>query len=117
MKTTMKRILVAFLLLGLTGVVHAASPPDQINFQGVLRDDNNDPLDGDFDMQFRFFDMAAGGTETMLDQHLLAGTGQVTVSAGLLSVALGRVLFFRRRGWLGSRRSRSKDRSRGGSPQ
>ena len=67
----------------------AASPPELIGFQGVLRDSNGSPRDGDFDMRFRFFDAPMGGNEILTDEHLLGGSGDVTVTQGLFHAALG----------------------------
>lgn len=67
----------------------ALDPPDLLNYQGVLRDSSGVPLNGSFDMVFRFFEVPAGGTEVLVDEHLSAGTGSVVVSDGLFSVALG----------------------------
>ena len=43
----------------------AASPPQRINFQGVLRDSAGGPAEGDFPMVFRFYDSV--GTEVPCD--------------------------------------------------
>ena len=40
------------LAIGLAG---AASPPDLLNYQGVLRDASDNPLDGSYDMIFNFY--------------------------------------------------------------
>ena len=76
----------ALLMIALAaGVALAASPPAIVNYQGVLRDDQNLPLDGSFDMTFRFFDTENVGTgnEIMIDAHVAAGSGDVTVNGGL----------------------------------
>ena len=67
----------------------AAAPPDAVHYQAVLRDGDGNPRDGSFDMVFRFFDAEAGGNEILVDAHLAAGSGDVTVSDGLMAVALG----------------------------
>jgi hypothetical protein len=66
-----------------------ATPPDLVNFQGVLRDSADAPLDGPYNMVFRFFDDPAAGSEILVDSHLAAGSGAVTVTGGLFNVALG----------------------------
>jgi hypothetical protein len=66
-----------------------AAPPDRVNYQGVLRDANDVPRDGQFNMIFRFFDAATGGNEILVDSHLQANNQEVVVSGGLFSVALG----------------------------
>jgi hypothetical protein len=62
----------------------ASSPPDAINYQGVLRNSSNEPLDGTYGMLFRFFSADSGGEEILVDAH-----GTVTVSGGLFNVQLG----------------------------
>jgi len=66
----------------------AVSPPGQMNYQGVLRDDDGVPLDGLYDMVFTFFSDATAGDEILIDSHQAAGSGAVTVSEGLFNVAL-----------------------------
>lgn len=52
------------LLLGWCGMSLAASPPERINFQGVLRDAAGAPAaDGDYSMVFRFFGNGAGACD------------------------------------------------------
>jgi len=82
---------ISFVLFLLCGVVllSAATPPGFINYQGVLRDDAGAPLDGSYDMVFTFFSDAAAGDEILIDSHLAAGSGAVTVSDGLFNAALG----------------------------
>ncbi len=67
----------------------AATPPDGVHFQGVLRDAAGAPRDGDFDMVFRFFDAESGGSEILVDEHRAAGTGAIAVESGLFGVTLG----------------------------
>ncbi len=90
---TMKNswMLVAVGLLGVSGVAMGGTEPSPfINYQGVLRNTAATPLDGTFDMVFRFFDAPLGGNEILIDEHLVApGTGDVTVTGGLFNVALG----------------------------
>src|SRR5262245_37598406 len=64
-------------------------PPERINYQGVLRDQNGMPLTGTYDMWFRFFDAATGGNEILVDQHTAATGNAITVSGGMLDVVLG----------------------------
>ena len=61
---------------------HAATPPATVNYQGVLRDQNDTPLSGTYDMVFRFMDAATAGVEIMIDQHAAAAGNAVTVSNG-----------------------------------
>ena len=71
------------------GMSLAATPPGTVNYQGVLRDAAGTPLDGDHDMVFRFFTAGIGGDEILIDEHLAAGTGAVSVAGGLFNVGLG----------------------------
>ena len=80
---------ISLLLLGTSVAALAATPPVTINYQGVLRDAADNPLSGDHDMVFRYFDASAAGTEIMYEEHLAAGTGAVSTSAGLFKVVLG----------------------------
>jgi hypothetical protein len=68
-------------------VADAANPPVWVNYQGVLRDDMNNPLDGTYDMVFRFF--GPSDVEILIDRHTGAQGGAVTVSDGLFNVLLG----------------------------
>ncbi len=81
----------AFLLILALGLpmLQAATPPDLLHYEGVLRDASGAPEEGSFDMIFRFFDAEVAGDEVLIDQHLAAGTGAVAVSGGLFDVALG----------------------------
>ena len=77
-------LILAVITLASTGIVSAADPPERINYQGVLRNDADEPLDGTFAMVFRFFDAPTGGNEISVDAH-----GAVNVSGGLFNVELG----------------------------
>ena len=59
------------LTVGLT--VAQTTPPDVLNYQGVLRDASDAPLDGTYPMVFRFFDAAASGNEILVDEHFAIG--------------------------------------------
>ena len=78
---------VLFCLSVATGAVLAAAPPDLVNYQGVLRDAADTPLEGMHDMVFRFWSAEVGGDEILVDSHTAAGA--VTVSGGLFNVQLG----------------------------
>src|SRR5437867_1117809 len=67
----------------------AATPPTLVNYQGVLRDQNDKPLSGTYDMLFRLMDADTAGTEIMIEQHAAVTANAVTVSGGLFNVALG----------------------------
>jgi hypothetical protein len=81
-------VLLALILLA-GGAVLAATPPDRVRYQGVLRDASNNPQDGSFDMVFRFFDAEVGGGEILVDSHTAADGAAVTVTGGLFDVQLG----------------------------
>ncbi|MCU0230020.1 MAG: hypothetical protein MUC67_01455 [Acidobacteria bacterium] len=90
MKQFAKIGLAAVLVAGFfTGAMAGIEPSPFINFQGVLRDAGDNPLDGNFDMTFRFFNAAAAGSEILVDRHMTGGTGAVRVTAGLFSAVLG----------------------------
>lgn len=77
------------LILTLALPTFAATPPTLVNYQGVLRDQNDNPLSGTYDVTFRFMDAAAAGNEIMVDQHTAATSNAVAVTGGMLNVALG----------------------------
>ena len=78
------------VLAGLSGLALAGSEPSPlINYQGVLRDADDRPLEGGRDMIFRFYDAPSGGSECLVDEHLTSGTGDVLMSGGMFNVALG----------------------------
>ncbi len=82
---------ISLLLLGTTVAALAATPPVTINYQGVLRDAADNPLSGDHDMVFRYFDASAAGTEIMYEEHLATGTG-AEVQRPLATVVIGGIL-------------------------
>ena len=67
----------------------AADPPPLIHYQGVLRDASDRPLDGSYDMVFRFWNDPVWGDELLVDSHTEVSGGAVIVSNGLFGVALG----------------------------
>jgi hypothetical protein len=75
------------LALLLAAVTPAFAQAPHMNYQGVLRDSADNPLDGTYDMVFRFYGPV--GQEFLIDEHLATGTGAVTVTNGLFNVALG----------------------------
>jgi hypothetical protein len=77
-------VILALIALAVTSLVSAADPPERMNYQGVLRNSADVPLDGSFPMAFRFFDALTAGNEILVDAH-----GAVTVSGGLFNVQLG----------------------------
>ncbi len=89
-------MLVAFFV-AFCGAAVAATPPDLVNYQGVLRDNTDAPEGGSFEMIFHFYEDGQGGSEILFDEHCaVAGpavcvgeTGAVTVTGGLFNVQLG----------------------------
>ena len=89
MKTTSSKIqsLCIVMLFGWVGWSFAASPPERINIQGVLRDINGNPGNGSLNMRFDFYDAdggptCSGGTLLLTDQHLAGGTGAARRTRG-----------------------------------
>lgn len=79
----------AVALLAVTPLA-AATPPNVINYQGVLRDAGGNPATGSFEMVFRLYDQATGGTLILTDYHApSAGGPAVDVTNGLFSVEIG----------------------------
>ncbi len=66
-----------------------ATPPDHINYQGVLRDAAGQPLTGTFSMIFRYFDTESAGNEILEEWHDSYAGNLVPVSQGIFSVQLG----------------------------
>jgi hypothetical protein len=86
----MEKIGIAQLVLALVAVSgFAASPPGLVSYQGVLRNAAGSPLTGSYDMVFTFYSASSGGDQILLDSHLAAGTGAVTVTNGLFRANLG----------------------------
>jgi hypothetical protein len=71
------------------GPAFGTTPPDRLNYQGVLRNASDDPQNGSFDMVFRFLDADVGGSEILVDSHTAADGAAVTVAGGLFNVQLG----------------------------
>src|SRR5262245_53227057 len=83
------RVAIVLVLVVLSGAgAHAASAPDTLNYQGVLRSAADVPLTGSYDMVFRFWSDASAGDEILVDQHL-APAAPVAVTGGLFNVTLG----------------------------
>ena len=83
-----RAIAISSVLFALASWTLAASPPARVNYQGSLRTNPGGvPENGNRDMIFHFFDMAAGGCEILRDIH--TGAASVTVTGGLFNVLLG----------------------------
>src|SRR5262245_56053388 len=78
------------LLLGSSVAIAplAATPPATVNYQGVLRDQNDVPLSGTYDVVLQFCDSATFGNVILEDQHVAASANAVSVGNGLFTVAL-----------------------------
>jgi|GEM_PF-2221798 len=74
--------LLATALLALAGISHAA--PTEINYQGVLTDQNGNPVNGVRAMQIKIYDAPTGGT-LLYSEDL----GNVSVQDGIYSFAFG----------------------------
>ena len=62
----------------------------QIPFQGVLNDSGGNPVtDGSYDMVFRIYDAASGGTTLWTGTHTAGNGNPVTVTNGFFDVLLG----------------------------
>jgi hypothetical protein len=76
--------LIGSIVLMTVPALAQVDPPDSINFQGVLRGAEGEPLDGPHDMYFHFWSEPELGHEIGMDPHT-----PVIVSGGLFNVALG----------------------------
>ncbi|HEV8200199.1 MAG TPA: hypothetical protein VGS03_09275, partial [Candidatus Polarisedimenticolia bacterium] len=54
-------------MLAALAPARAAAPIPLVNYQGVLRSASGQPLDGDYDMVFRFMSAASAGDEILVD--------------------------------------------------
>ncbi len=61
-----------------------AEIPKLINYQGMLTDNSDEPLDGDFNITFRIYNASSGGTMRWDETH-----SSVPVTDGLFNVILG----------------------------
>ena len=79
------RILLSLCALFIS-IIGIAQVPSTINFQGVLTDSNDDPIEGSFDMTFRIYNAEIDGTLMWEEVH-----SSVVVTKGLFNVMLGSV--------------------------
>ena len=84
-RTPRRLVLVSALLVSLA----ALGAPDRIAYQGVLRNAASVPLNGSYDVVFRFYGAATAGDEILVDRHETAAALAVVVSTGLFTVDLG----------------------------
>jgi len=77
-----------------TPTSHAVqSVPYQMNFQGRLNDSTGAPMpNGTYNMRFRIYSVASGGSSVWSEQRsVYSGTGVTVTTGGLFSVQLGSV--------------------------
>jgi len=72
-----------------TGNALAVTPPDTMNYQGMLKDSAGNPLTGTYDMVFRFHDSESGGLAILIESHTAGLGNPVSVTEGLYDVILG----------------------------
>ena len=78
---TFYRLIAPLLLAFATGLrAFAASPPSLVNYPGVLRDQNDKPPTGTFDVLLRFMDDPVAGNEIMIEQHAAVTANAVAVT-------------------------------------
>ena len=77
----MKRMIgmLGILLFVLAGVTQVSAVPSLINYQGVLTDQEGEPLSGTYFMTFIIYDAASGGNQLWTEAH-----GSVNVNEGRL---------------------------------
>jgi hypothetical protein len=81
----MKKKLVVVFLVSLLSAAVLAAIPQQINYQGQLKNSSGAPLIGNYSMVFTIYDAATSGT------NLWSETQTVSCDAGLFNVLLGSV--------------------------
>lgn len=81
-------LLLILLAVAVSGTLLAGIQPSPfINYQGVLRDNEDKVLTGDYDMQFLFYDAETVGNLLLTDSHI--GSEAVGISGGLFETKLG----------------------------
>jgi hypothetical protein len=88
-KITISLFLFLLLFLFLFSSVSLGAVPNQINYQGVLRNIDGSPMDGLFNMTFRIFSSPEGEDLLWEEEHIEGN--RVTVDKGLYSVQLGSI--------------------------
>jgi hypothetical protein len=69
------------------GIAPTSTSTSTIAYQGRLADANNQPLTGNYGMEFRLYDVSSGGTP--LWSETWTGSNSVSVSDGLFNIMLG----------------------------
>jgi len=88
-------VIVVLMLIGYHAIASPAkssqisttSSPSVIPYQGTLTDANGNPIDGNIDITFSFYDVSSGGTALWTEAH--TGNNAVPVNNGLFNVNLG----------------------------
>lgn len=80
-RTTTLLVVAAFLALAASAL---AAGPQLINYQGILTNDQGNPLDGSYDLTFRIYPYSTGGTALWTEDHEM-----VPVDNGLFNLILG----------------------------
>ena len=84
-----RRIAVLVLAVAaMAGSAVAATPPHLVNYQGVLRGEGDEAVDGTVEMRFTFFSAESGGDEIATDVHTVSEGNPVRVTKGLFNVHL-----------------------------
>jgi hypothetical protein len=86
MKRNILVLLALLIFHGSYGNVSEAAVPRLIRYQGTLTDANNVPLEGSYDLKFRIYSAAAGGSPLWTETQ--AG---ISIASGVFSVLLGNV--------------------------
>jgi len=85
----MRTVIAIAVVIASSLAVPAATPPDRVNYQGVLRDAAGAPRNGSFEMIFRLFDQQFAGVEILQDRHMTGIAAPVVVTDGLFNVEIG----------------------------
>jgi hypothetical protein len=79
-------LIVLFLIILVAGETVHAQVPNTLNYQGVLTGSNGKPVtDGQYQLTFKLYDQATGGTATWSE------TQNTTTTNGVFTVLLGKV--------------------------
>ena len=89
LKKAMIVSIMGVVLVSFSSMLFAQSAPQNINYQGVLRDSVGSPVDGPFQMTFRLYDSPSPVTLLWEEQWNVTYPPLVTVTNGLFNVALG----------------------------
>lgn len=80
----MKKLFFLIIILSICAISYAAIP-HVINYQGRLTDKEDNPLNGNFLVTFRFYEVQEGGTSTWEESHILS------IRNGVFSALLGSI--------------------------